>query len=101
MEALSVGPVTVAVDGSSEAFQSYVGGVFDEGSCGKAAVNLPMLAVGYGTEDGSGTPFWRLKSSWGASWGEAGFMRIVRGKNMCGIATDALYPRLGHPIVEP
>lgn len=33
--------------------------------------------------------------SWGSSWGEGGYMRMVRdGSNTCGIASYALYPTL-------
>lgn len=30
--------------------------------------------------------------SWGASWGVNGYMMLLRGQNMCGIATQATYP---------
>lgn len=36
-----------------------------------------------------------LLFSWGSSWGEGGYMRIIRdGRNVCGIASYALYPVL-------
>ena len=37
-------------------------------------------------------PYYKVKNSWGASWGESGYLRIVRGKDMCGIASSPSYP---------
>lgn len=45
-------------------------------------VNHAVLAVGYGVEDG--IPYWLIKNSWGASWGDSGYFKMEMGKNMCG-----------------
>jgi C1A family cysteine protease len=73
-------PVTVCVDATN--FGSYTGGVFS--NCG-TAINHAVLLVGYTDQ------YWIIKNSWGASWGESGYIRIAKG-NTCGIANYAYYP---------
>ena len=40
-----------------------------------------VLITGWGTE--KGIPYWKIKNSWGAKWGDNGYIKIKRGT--CGI----------------
>lgn len=88
--ALRQQPVSVAVQASG-GFQFYSSGIY-AGPCG-TTVDHGVLLVGFG-EDG-GVPYWKIKNSWGSSWGERGYMRLLRnntingGAGLCGIN---LYP---------
>jgi len=88
MDAVQKGPVSIAIEADQTGFQFYHGGVFD-GNCGRN-LDHGVLLVGYGTD--SGKDFWLVKNSWGATWGEKGYIRLVRGKDQCGLADSASYP---------
>ena len=88
------GPVAVAIDASSIWFQFYLGGVYVNKWCGNKEEQLDhaVLVVGYGTDAKKGD-YWIVKNSWGAYWGESGYIRMARNRNnMCGIATWAVIP---------
>jgi len=91
MEAVAKQPVSVAIEADESAFQLYRGGVLTQ-KCGNK-LDHGVLLVGYGTEDG--VDYWKVKNSWGASWGEQGYIRIKRGvpgDGECGIKDGAVYP---------
>ena len=57
-----------------------------------------ILVVGYGTDAASGKDYWKVKNSWGAKWGEQGYVRMARNVGsvgICGLAIDASFPLLG------
>jgi C1A family cysteine protease len=97
MEALAKQPVSVAIEADQREFQLYKSGVFT-GSCG-TNLNHGVLAVGYGSQSGEGTEeYYKVKNSWSATWGEAGYIKLGKGgnynggKGQCGILLQASYP---------
>jgi len=89
--AVANGPVSVAIQANQNGFQFYKSGVMTS-RCG-TKLDHGVLAVGYGVD--GGTQYWKIKNSWGATWGENGFIRIGRGMQapygLCGIAMQASY----------
>ena len=86
-------PVSVAVEADQNVFQFYSGGVMDS-TCG-TALDHGVLAVGYGVD--TGKEYYKVKNSWGADWGEKGYIRLGRGakfnpSGQCGIQMVASYP---------
>jgi C1A family cysteine protease len=79
------GPLSVCVDASS--WNSYKGGIMS--TCGKS-VDHCVQAVGVDTSS-----YWKVRNSWGTTWGEAGYIRLAYGKNTCAIASDPTYATVG------
>jgi C1A family cysteine protease len=95
MNALVLGPVSVAVQANSYTFQFYKSGIISSTACG-TSLNHGVTAVGYGTENGMG--YWIVRNSWGPNWGEGGYFRVMRdmisGPGICGINKMNSYPLL-------
>ncbi|XP_022912332.1 cathepsin O-like [Onthophagus taurus] len=81
------GPVSAAVNAGS--WQHYLGGIIQY-HCDSSPflMNHAVQIVGY---DISGSiPFYIVRNSWGTDFGENGYLKIVMGKNMCGIANKVV-----------
>ena len=93
-----IGPVAVGLIGADPAFLGYEEGIFVSskgGKCDSSQADHAMLIVGYGQEiskDGTVQKYWIARNSWGAGWGENGYVKVARvggrkGKRgICGIA---------------
>jgi hypothetical protein len=72
-------------------FQQYTGGILNSKQCG-TSLDHAVTAVGYGSEDGQ--EYYIVRNSWGASWGDQGYIKIaaVNGAGICGIQKQSLWP---------
>jgi len=96
MKALSLQPVSIAIEADNKEFQLYKSGVFT-GKCG-TELDHGVLVVGYGSLDGS--DYYLVKNSWSTSWGDDGYIMLGRGtqynggEGQCGMLLQASYPVL-------
>jgi len=86
------GPITIGIDATP--MQLYTGGIDSPrcgSDCGCSANDLDhaVLMVGYGASGSKN--YWKIKNSWAKDWGEDGYYRIEMGKNLCGLAFDAVH----------
>jgi len=82
-----IGPMAITVAAGGMGWQLYHSGVYGGGifGCGYT-LDHGVGLVGYGEDKGK--MYWLVRNSWGAGWGEKGYMRIQRfgeGKEPCGV----------------
>jgi cathepsin L len=72
-EAVVVQPIAVSVDAST--WNLYSSGIYN---CTNATLDIDhaVQLVGYGSENGQ--DYWIVRNSWGTSWGENGYIRLLR-----------------------
>jgi len=101
MAAVAKGPVSVAIEADQSTFQHYSSGILSS-SCG-TNLDHGVLVVGYGED--SGNAYWKVKNSWGTTWGDEGYIRMKKscsssGRRLlggskdgeCGILHQPSYP---------
>jgi cathepsin F len=79
LSSASGGPLSVCVDAST--WQNYQGGVLS--TCGNS-VDHCVQTTGYGNYGQQGA-YWNVRNSWGADWGESGYIWIAIGQDLCSI----------------
>ncbi|KAL8141207.1 hypothetical protein V2J09_007228 [Rumex salicifolius] len=81
------GPLAVAIN--AVYMQTYIGGVSCPYICSRH-LDHGVLLVGFGSSGYAPVrfkekPYWIIKNSWGGNWGEDGYYKICRGRNVCGV----------------
>jgi len=97
IQAVNIGPVSIAIDANCDEFMNYESGVFDE-SCG-TDLDHGVLVTGY-TIDAKNNGVWNVKNSWATDWGDDGYIYMamdtkVGDKGVCGMYMEPSYPTGG------
>ncbi|CAF5091123.1 unnamed protein product, partial [Rotaria sp. Silwood1] len=72
-------------------------GVFKRRTCESQLFTMDhaMAIIGYGYDEGLKLPYWIIKNSYGAGWGEKGYIRTIKDAyKMCGVAYEAYTAKL-------
>jgi C1A family cysteine protease len=83
LEQLLDGPIAIAVDATD--WYLYINGTFT--ACG-TGVNHGVVLTGYNSTDETVS----IRNSWGASWGEDGYINLKTVGNQCGYASYGSFP---------
>jgi len=65
----------VSIDAESDYFESYTSGILTNSTACSTDLDHAVTVVGYNT-DGP-IPYWIVRNSWGADWGEEGYVKIM------------------------
>lgn len=79
------GPLAIGINAGP--MQMYSGGIAKPWKvmCNPSKLDHGVAIVGFGVEND--TKYWVIRNSWGPTWGEKGYYRIVRGTGACGLNT--------------
>jgi len=101
-QAVLHGPVSVGIEADQRVFQFYKAGILNSSDCG-TFLDHAVLLVGFGASVAN-IPYWKLKNSWGTSWGLEGYMLLERGMGKdgeCGLLESASYPVVAFSPAPP
>lgn len=74
------GPLAVAIAAGTIHFQLYQKGIFT--SCNESELDHAVVVIGFGTTEKH--KYWIVRNSWGADWGENGYIRLLRSRESTG-----------------
>jgi len=91
------GPIAVSFEVYDD-FRLYKSGIYAHSGLYSRVnyfeiTNHVVLVVGWGVDNG--VKYWIVQNSWGATWGESGYFRILRGVDECAIESMAeeIFPK--------
>ena len=85
------GPITSAINVYEDFYEfdpKDNGEVYIWNGKGEQIGGHAIEITGWGVH--KGTPYWQIKNSWGPTWGEDGYFKILRGSNHCNIESNAI-----------
>lgn len=92
MEGVAIRPAAIAVNASGFKFQTYSSGILT--TCNQTSLNHAITMDGY--DSTASVPYFQIRNSWGASWGDNGYIYIAmtagNEKGLCGCQMDVDYP---------
>ena len=80
------GPVTAGMEVYSD-WVHYSSGVYKVAG-GEELGGHAVRIIGWGIEDGE--KYWQVANSFGTTWGDKGYFKIVRGVGNCGIESSVV-----------
>ena len=89
---ITYGALSIAM--YADTIGDYSSGIFNCSGV-KTEVDHAVLLTGFGKSE-DGIPYWEVKNSWGADWGEEGYIRVQIGSNEggervdCGISSEVV-----------
>lgn len=90
-EIIQRGPIVCGVN-SDPIYEDFKGGkVYKTDIQGN--IDHLISIVGWGVDE-EGTPYWRIRNSWGEFWGEEGYFRLRAGSNDLSIETECYWATL-------
>jgi cathepsin X len=83
------GPIACEIAVPEDFYLNYTGGIYEDKTGDLNPVH-DISVVGWGVSE-DGVKYWVGRNSWGESWGENGFFKVVRGVNNIAIESDCAY----------
>ena len=87
VELLLNGPGIVSMTAYNDFF-GYGWGIYNISEGATVVGGHAMSLVGWGSENG--VPYWLCQNSFGSSWGENGYVRLLRGADLGGVESNGL-----------
>lgn len=87
-------PISIGIQASSQSFQHYKSGIYNDPNCYTGSIDHAVLITGF--DDTGAIPYYMVKNSWG-NWGNSGYIFIERNPNgtgvgICGLTLLSSFP---------